>query len=403
MKPTQPKPPTTVVLFGISGYAERYLEAIQAGTTGIAARIVAVVDPFASKARHWDWVQSEKIPCYNSLSEMSEDQVSADLAVISSPIAFHADQACAALDRGMHVLCEKPIAGCYEDARRMEAAALRSGKTLEIGYQWSFSEAIQDLKQDILSGAMGAPIQAASLVLWPRTSAYFGRNAWAGKCYDENKNPVFDSPANNAAAHFLHNMLFLLGPVIDQSARPQSIEGECYRVNPIENFDSVCCRILTDDEVEILFYATHCARQNETPVFRIKFEKAIVEYSASDGIVARFEDGEVRKYGNPNGEPMRKLRGNLARCSDPEGHPVVCGPAAAMAHTRCIEGLQAMSVAAIPPKYISEARIDEDERLLYVESIEAAFHEAYAAGRLFSEMSVPWSVRKAETVHLDAF
>jgi len=41
-----------------------------------------------------------------------------------------------------------------------------------IGYQWSYSEGIQSLKKDILSGLFGKPIRMKSLCLWPRDFAY---------------------------------------------------------------------------------------------------------------------------------------------------------------------------------------------------------------------------------------
>lgn len=40
-----------------------------------------------------------------------------------------------ALNAGKHVMCEKPMAKCAADARRMVEAAKKSGKKLTIGYQ----------------------------------------------------------------------------------------------------------------------------------------------------------------------------------------------------------------------------------------------------------------------------
>jgi hypothetical protein len=53
---------------------------------------------------------------------------------------------------------------------------------------------------------------------------------------------IFDSPANNATAHFLHNMFYLLGATRETSAAPAVVQAELYRANAIENFDTAAIR-----------------------------------------------------------------------------------------------------------------------------------------------------------------
>ncbi|MFC4312971.1 Gfo/Idh/MocA family protein [Steroidobacter flavus] len=56
------------------------------------------------------------------------DQSRPDAVVIATPTALHARQAIAAFERGVHVLCEKPMATTLEECREMVAAAEKSGK-----------------------------------------------------------------------------------------------------------------------------------------------------------------------------------------------------------------------------------------------------------------------------------
>ena len=87
----------------------------------------------------------------------------------------------------------------------MEAAARKDG-FIAVGYQWSYSSAIQKLKQDIHSGIYGKALQMKTIVLWPRNKAYFTRTTgWAGKVKASNGETIYDSVANNATAHYLHN------------------------------------------------------------------------------------------------------------------------------------------------------------------------------------------------------
>ncbi len=57
-----------------------------------------------------------------------------DALVIAAPDCFHPKLAIAALEAGLHVLCEKPIALSLAECDRMIAASDRAGKVLQIAY-----------------------------------------------------------------------------------------------------------------------------------------------------------------------------------------------------------------------------------------------------------------------------
>lgn len=57
-----------------------------------------------------------------------------DAVVIAAPDPFHPDLAAAALEAGLHVLCEKPLALTVAGCDRIKAARDRSGKVLQVAY-----------------------------------------------------------------------------------------------------------------------------------------------------------------------------------------------------------------------------------------------------------------------------
>lgn len=61
-----------------------------------------------------------------------------DLVIISSPTPCHFDQVKHALSRGLHVLCEKPLAGTREEILELCRLTRTTGKLLGVSYQRRF-------------------------------------------------------------------------------------------------------------------------------------------------------------------------------------------------------------------------------------------------------------------------
>jgi predicted dehydrogenase len=251
---------------------------------------------------------------------------------------------------------------------------------------------VQALKADILAGRLGAPRRLRTRVAWPRDSVYYGRNSWAGRLHDAAGRWVLDSPVNNAVAHYLFNMLYVIGPRVDLSARPLSVAGELYRANAIENYDAACLRVRTEPEAELLFYAAHCVRVSEGPIFVYEFEKAEVRYEGKGSIVAFFRNGEQRDYGAPDGVPDVKLAWCLAAARN-AGPPVPCGIEAARSHTLVMNGLQEAGVRPFPVERVSRVPWGPEGRamLTCVDGLEEDLRTAFEAGALFSETGRPWA------------
>jgi len=79
-----------------------------------------------------------------------------DIVSVTTPNAFHAEMAIAALEAGKHVWCEKPMAVGFADAERMAAAAKASGKVTALGYNYIQNPMIRHIKKLIADDAIGA-------------------------------------------------------------------------------------------------------------------------------------------------------------------------------------------------------------------------------------------------------
>jgi phthalate 4,5-cis-dihydrodiol dehydrogenase len=91
---------------------------------------------------------------YNDVERLCADPA-VDLVYIGTPTKLHSDHARAALERGKHVLIEKPMAVTLEDAEAMIATAERHGVLLGVNVKHSFEPRIQKLRGLAQSGEFG--------------------------------------------------------------------------------------------------------------------------------------------------------------------------------------------------------------------------------------------------------
>jgi predicted dehydrogenase len=383
-------PPVSVVMVGISGMGLHYLMTLLEEFSPGEIELRAAVDPFPEKSERYVELKEKGIPVFDSLSEFYGSGQTAELAVISSPTQHHVFQSCEALRSGSHVLCEKPIGATIQDADRLIQVKNESNHWIMIGYQWSYSKAIQCLKRDILKGIFGRPVRLKSLCFWPRAEDYYGKSSWLGRKKDEEGRWVLDSPANNAMAHFLHNLFYVLGDHADTSARPTAVTAELYRAYPIQNFDTIACRAFTKEGTELLFYASHVTRPDQGPIFSFEFEQATITYGeVSEEVIAIDRKRKEKHYGSPEAAHyFLKLFDAVACVREPK--PVVCGPEAARSQTLCVNGIQESfpEIVRFPESMVHK---EESEGRWWVHGLAEGFYDCYSKGILPSEGNIPWA------------
>ncbi|OLN22160.1 dehydrogenase [Domibacillus antri] len=81
-----------------------------------------------------------------------------DALLITTPNKFHAPAAIQALNAGVHVMCEKPMALNTKECEDMITAAEKSGKMLTIAYHYRFMKEARAAKRIMDSGEIGEPL-----------------------------------------------------------------------------------------------------------------------------------------------------------------------------------------------------------------------------------------------------
>lgn len=125
----------------------------------------------------------------------------ADAAIVCTPNHLHAKPAIAALDAGMHVLCEKPIASSSEDAKAMVDAAKRSKGRLMIGYTMRANRCLIEIKELLRSGKLGK-ITSARVILSAPETLVLAKSPYRKK-YETGGGVIFDYSHELDYCHYL--------------------------------------------------------------------------------------------------------------------------------------------------------------------------------------------------------
>lgn len=147
------------------------------------------------------------------------DRVEMDAVEISTPHTLHFDQILAALDRGLHVLTEKPMVCTVDHARRVISKSQEAGRILMISYQRHLAPQFRYVRSQIMAGELGEIQFVAALQdqKWYEST----RGAWRQQLALSGGGQL-----NDSGSHLLDIVLWMTGLEVE--------EVQAY----MENFDS---------------------------------------------------------------------------------------------------------------------------------------------------------------------
>lgn len=359
-----------IVLTGLNGYGGHFIEPLL--NSDKTYMLAAVVSRNPKKSMYYDVLKEKQVHFYSSLEECLQRE-KVHMAIITTPMHIHYKEVMCALKYKLAVYCEKPLACTLEQCKQIEAYAKEQGCIVAVGYQWSHSKAITELKKQILEGRFGKLLKIKTLVLWNRPKSYYGESDWKGRMYGKEGEPVRESVMSNGAAHFLHNLLFLTGEELNKAAYPVEIEEKCYRAHAIETFDTVSVKMKTASGCELLYLATLVAEKTRVPEFAVECENAKIYYPIGEKkeIVAELKDGSRLCFGSPEDGRFEHFR-KVVRATNGE-ESLTCDVETTLPITYVIDStMNKLDVQEFP-----KDRIKEDGDILWVEGLEDAMRAKY--------------------------
>lgn len=117
--------------------------------------LVAIVDPSPQNLKS----ACEKFGIQKTYANVEDlfAQEKIDVVSVASPNAFHAEHAVDALQRGCHVLCEKPLALSMKEAQSIQKAALKAGTIFMVAFSNRLYQGNIKAKQWLDKGKIGKP------------------------------------------------------------------------------------------------------------------------------------------------------------------------------------------------------------------------------------------------------
>ncbi|GAA1831390.1 Gfo/Idh/MocA family protein [Agromyces salentinus] len=124
------------------------------------------------------------------------DGVELDAVLIATPTRFHAPMVRSALERGLHVFCEKPLCLTAAESRELAEMASERGLVTQVGYHNRFVGAFKEVRRLLDLGAIGKVshvlVEAyGPVVLRPKGSTWRSkRTEGGGALYDYAAHPI---------------------------------------------------------------------------------------------------------------------------------------------------------------------------------------------------------------------
>jgi predicted dehydrogenase len=157
-----PQHPPRLGFLGLGWIGQNRMQALMAEN---ACRVVAIADPSPEVQQ-----RARALAPGAAVAATLDDLLQHDLdgVVIATPSALHAEQSLRALQHGLAVFCQKPLARTAAETAAMVDAARRANRLLGCDFSYRHTEAMRRMRNSVVEGEIGT-VYAVDLVF---------HNAW---------------------------------------------------------------------------------------------------------------------------------------------------------------------------------------------------------------------------------
>ena len=215
-----------------------------------------------------------------------------DAVILNLPHFLHCEASVYFLERGIAVLCEKPMACTLEECDEMIAAAKRTGARLAIGHVQKYYTAAEEMKRIIEKKRYGELVMISET----RCKDYVPeRPAWF-----LSKKTAGGGIAMNLGAHSLDRILYTTGLSVEE------IHG--VTSNPVSDHDvetaaHFLIKLTGGVSATVTLCGTHVPHEHESVYY---FTNGVAKMVGAELFL--YEDGEFKNYGGEQNLIERQLK-----------------------------------------------------------------------------------------------
>lgn len=165
-------------IIGCGRIAVKHLEA--ANKSGY--QLVALCDISLDALRSFvimNNVNGERVSIFTTVDAMIET-LNLDVAAITTPSGTHYEIAKKCINKGIHVIIEKPITLSLKEADELVKLCEQKNMIATVCHQNRFNRSVREVKNAIDGGKIKKILYACAHVRWCRDNDYYNKGAWRG-------------------------------------------------------------------------------------------------------------------------------------------------------------------------------------------------------------------------------
>lgn len=241
---------------------KRHAEMILRNPQAELAAVCDVLSPETCKVPHVE------VPFYRSYDEMLEKTPGLDVVNVCTPNGLHAGMALKALEKGLHVVIEKPVALTKSDAEKIVFKSLERRKNVFCVMQNRYSPPSVWLKSVIDQKLLGKLFHVQINCYWNRDGRYYTRKNWHGDAQ------LDGGTLFTQFSHFIDIMYWLFGDIQNISGRFQDFNHQTltdFEDTGIVNFEFL------NEGIGTLNYSTAVYNENLESSLTVIGEKGTIK------------------------------------------------------------------------------------------------------------------------------
>jgi UDP-N-acetyl-2-amino-2-deoxyglucuronate dehydrogenase len=172
-----------VAIIGCGRISYKHIEAITQNKLEIELSAVCDVVEANAIAKREEYIKSigenADVKVFIDYKEMLEN-ADVDMVSIATESGYHPEIAIYCMNKGKHVIVEKPMALSTQDADRMIECAKKNNVKLCVSHQNRFNEPIQKLRSAMDENRFGKLVNGTARILWNRNMGYYTQAPWRG-------------------------------------------------------------------------------------------------------------------------------------------------------------------------------------------------------------------------------